>query len=254
MKKLVVLFVIAWSGSFTFGQVNYGEIVGKLYEKKEDNFPAYNATVWVNSAGARILAKVDMNGRFKISAVPPGVYELNAVYMDDSLKQHVVAHVKADGIYNVGELYIYDEVQKLETVEIRGALKEPLIDFGDVGVRRISAEDIAISPLRNDPKALIASRNSDIKMDDDGQLFIRGSRGGDLVYFIDGVKMGDVQPIPSAAIGGMTIYTSAIPAKYGDTTGGVIIMETKSYFDLLRMRRIQQRKAERAKESKKKSN
>jgi hypothetical protein len=30
------------------------------------------------------------------------------------------------------------------------------------------------------------------------------------------------------------VYSGAIPAKYGDTTGGVVVMETLSYFDLLR--------------------
>jgi outer membrane receptor protein involved in Fe transport len=30
------------------------------------------------------------------------------------------------------------------------------------------------------------------------------------------------------------VYSGAIPAKYGDTNGGVIVVETRSYFDLLR--------------------
>jgi len=30
----------------------------------------------------------------------------------------------------------------------------------------------------------------------------------------------------------MEAYTGGIPAKYGDTTGGVVILETLSYFDL----------------------
>jgi outer membrane receptor protein involved in Fe transport len=40
--------------------------------------------------------------------------------------------------------------------------------------------------------------------------------------------------VPGSSIGGVTVYTGGIPAKYGDTTGGVIILETKSYFDLYR--------------------
>jgi TonB-dependent Receptor Plug Domain. len=67
---------------------------------------------------------------------------------------------------------------------------------------------------------------------------IRGARSGNMAYFIDGVKVNGVGKIPGAAIGGLTVYTSAIPAKYGDTSGGVIIMETKSYADLYRRWKI----------------
>lgn len=38
--------------------------------------------------------------------------------------------------------------------------------------------------------------------------------------------------IPGLAIGAMKVYTGGVPAKYGDVNGGVIVVETKSYFDL----------------------
>jgi outer membrane receptor protein involved in Fe transport len=38
--------------------------------------------------------------------------------------------------------------------------------------------------------------------------------------------------IPSSAIGSISVYTGGLPAKYGDTTGGVVVIETKSYMDL----------------------
>lgn len=243
-----VIFSIA-----SFAQGSFGEIVGKVFEKSDSENPAYDATIWVEYSGAKIRTKVDMDGRFRISAVPIGKHKLHATYLGDSLKETILANVKADGITNVGRINILEGLVDLEGVTIRGT-KEPLIDFGDVGIRRISAEDIMLSPVRNSPKDLIISRNSDIKMDADGELMIRGARAGDMTYFIDGVKMNDVKAIPSVAIGGMTVYSSAIPAKYGDTTGGVIMMETKSYHDLWRARKIMNEKAERAKENKKEKN
>jgi hypothetical protein len=32
----------------------------------------------------------------------------------------------------------------------------------------------------------------------------------------------------------MMVYTGGLPAKYGDTMGGAVVVETKSYFELLR--------------------
>jgi hypothetical protein len=39
--------------------------------------------------------------------------------------------------------------------------------------------------------------------------------------------------IPGRAIGSIIAYSGGIPAKYGDFTGGVVVIETKSYFDWL---------------------
>ena len=38
--------------------------------------------------------------------------------------------------------------------------------------------------------------------------------------------------IPGQAIGSIKVYTSGVPASYGDVSGGIIVMETKSYFYL----------------------
>jgi outer membrane receptor protein involved in Fe transport len=52
------------------------------------------------------------------------------------------------------------------------------------------------------------------------------------------MKVADeMSGIPSLAIGSLEIYTGGIPAKYGDVTGGVIMMTTKGYFDILNERR-----------------
>ena len=83
-------------------------------------------------------------------------------------------------------------------------------------------------------KTLATSMSSEIKVDDDGQLMFRGARKGDMIYMVDGIKANDVVNIPSSAIGNMMVYTGALPAKYGDTLGGVVVVETKSYFDLYR--------------------
>jgi hypothetical protein len=42
---------------------------------------------------------------------------------------------------------------------------------------------------------------------------------------------GDIG-IPGQAIGSLKVYTGGVPARYGDLSGGVIVVETKSYFDL----------------------
>lgn len=241
MKKLMSLVcfisILSWGAQ---AQNTMGEIMGKVFERSETELPAIGATVWVTRSGAKIAAKVDVDGRFRISAVPAGTYQLEAVYLGDTLQEAIPIVVQADGISNVGRINILEKVTEVETFTVSHDTQGPLIDFGDVGIKRISSEDIMLSPVRNDPGQLIVSRNSDIKMSQNGELIIRGARPGDMTYFIDGVKTEGIKAIPSVAIGGMTVYSSAIPAKYGDTTGGVIILESKSYHDLVRAKKIAQ--------------
>lgn len=241
MRNLWSIIVLMSMFSFNLqAQNSLGEIMGKVFEKSDTEEPAFGATVWVTHSGAKIAATVDIEGRFRISAVPTGTYKIEAVYLGDSLQETIQVTVNSDGITNVRRINILENVTEMEVFTVIGSTDGPLINFGDVGIKRISAVDIALSPVRNDPAQLIVSRNSDIKRTAEGELVIRGARPGDMTYFVDGIKTDGVKAIPSVAIGGMTVYSSAIPAKYGDTTGGVIILESKSYHDLVRAKKIAQ--------------
>ena len=76
--------------------------------------------------------------------------------------------------------------------------------------------------------------SSEVRKTEDGELVFRGARKGDMIYLIDGVKTRDAGSLPGVSIGRMQVYTGGLPAKYGDTLGGVVVIESKSYFDLYR--------------------
>jgi hypothetical protein len=238
IMKTILTTILLLSTGLLFAQGNFGAIQGKMFEKSDGEQPAAYAKIWVQHGSSKFGAQVDLDGRFKINAIPVGQYQLKASYMGDTLSEIIFAEVKTDGIANVGRINILEDIQMEGEITVRGLADGPLLDFGDVGQSRISSLDIMKSPVRNSPKDLIVSRNSDIKLDDDGNMMIRGARANNLAYFIDGVKTGEIQTFPSVAIASITVYSSAIPAKYGDTTGGVIIMETKSYYDLWRAWKI----------------
>lgn len=239
MKTLIQLIAVVLLTNFTLAQGAVGDIQGQIFEDPETEKPATFAKVWVERGASIFGTDTDEEGRFKINSIPTGIYVLNITYNTDSLSQTIIAKVVADGIEHLGRINFYEEVTELDGVDKIGYYKDPLISH-DFGQERINSLDIAQSAVKTDVKALIMSRNSDIKMDANGQMMIRGSRGNDLVHYIDGVKTGKVQTIPSSAINAITVYTSAIPAKYGDMTGGVIIMETKSYYDLWRAWKIRE--------------
>src|SRR5690606_25836817 len=104
--------------------------------------------------------------------------------------------------------------------------------------------DLQHSPNLQDPAKLIQSFSPEIKMSEDGkQLYFRGARNDATTFYIDGVRTQGLKAIPGTAIGSMTVYTGGVPAKYGDTTGGVVVTETKSYSQLYnRWKAMQSRK------------
>lgn len=238
MKTTIKLIAALFFVNFAVAQGTVGDIQGQIFENPDQDVPAMFAKVWVERGGSHFGAITDEEGRFKISSIPTGMYVLKVRYSTDSLAQTILANVVADGLEHLGRINFYEKVNELEVFNKIG-YTDPLISH-DFGQNRISSLDIAQSAVKTDVKALILSKNSDIKMDADGKMMIRGSRGNDLIHYIDGIKTNEVQTIPSSAIGAITVYSSAIPAKYGDTTGGVIIMETKSYYDLWRAWKIQQ--------------
>jgi hypothetical protein len=236
MKKLITIVVLSWAGVL-MGQVNHGEVIGKVFDS-DGKSPAIGARIWVNTGTSILGAVADLDGRYRISAVPVGTYRVNIVYLGDTL---VVTNqiVKPDAYCNVPAVTMQDKM--LTTFEFH--YNDPnviRIDKGNESMIMLTAEDLKSNLNIQSPVDLIANSSSDIMKSDDGELHFRGARKGEMSYLLDGVKMRDISTIPGCSIGAVSIYTGGIPAKYGDTTGGVVVMETKSYFDLWRAWRATQ--------------
>lgn len=236
MKTLIGIMAVMLMVNFGMAQGSFGDIQGQVFKSADSDTPAQFAKVWVDRGSSKFGADTDENGKFTIHSVPTGLYILHVNDFGDTLSEQLAITVRTDGITLLKRVNINDKVTIKEGVDVYAY---NLIDH-DFGQTRINSLDIEKSPLKNNVSKLIESNNSDIMVNDAGEMMIRGGRANDLVYFIDGVKSGKVQNVPSSAIGSVTIYTGAIPAKYGDTTGGVIILETKSYYDIWRAWKIRQ--------------
>lgn len=237
MKKLIITSLMSLP-LLVFGQGALGEVIGTVISKKS-NSPLYNAKVVTVSNGTVYGAKTDPDGRFRISAIPSGKYYFSITYQGDTLS-NILADVSPDGIENIGEIVFESKVLVLKTAQATYDSKQLRLKYGVTPEIKMDYEQIKRSPVKFDQTQMIASMSSEIKVADDGQLMFRGSRKGDMIYMMDGVKMTGIVNVPSASIGSMSVYTGGIPAKYGDTTGGVVVMESLSYFDLYRAWEAQQ--------------
>lgn len=234
MKKLIFSALSLLFLTCAQAQSMNGEIMGKVLDTVE-NEPLYGVKVWVEVGDNKLFGLSNLDGRYRISAVPPGTYTVFLKFKSDTI-QVANQYVKPDGLCVLKDISFANQLIMSET--ILEFTRQPLIEIGNEHMTTLSPEDINLSVNRQDVLALIENMSSDIQRSSSGDLIIRGSRPGDVVYFVDGVKADNLGSFPGSAIGGVTVYTGGIPAKYGDTTGGVVILETKSYFDLYRAWKI----------------
>ena len=232
MKKMVFSLILISSG-WAFGQGAFGEVIGSVVDSKSSE-GLIEAKVWVEDNGKKYQAKTDLDGRFRISAVPAGTYKVNVYYLEDTLKGFPV-DVPMDGFGNAG-IIRFNTANDLKEVNVTAEYQKLKNQINSTPVYTMNYKDIAKSTQKFSITGMITAMTSEVRVNDDGELMFKGARKGDMLYIQDGMKARSMDNLPSCAIGYIMVYTGGVPAKYGDTLGGVVVLETKSYFDLVRER------------------
>lgn len=226
MRTFITLAGMLFIGSAAIAQNTFGDIVGTLTDA-EGKEPVWGATAMTFYGETMYRTQTDPDGRFRLSGIPAGSYAMTFIYDGDTIVTSA-KDVAPNGLTDFGVVKFTRILGEIEVVA------GYVLDKGEAPVTKLTARDIKHRPDKFSVKDMAVSMTSEVRKTDDGDLVFRGARAGDQIYYIDGVKMTQIQNVPSAAIGYMMVYSGAIPAKYGDTNGGVIVVETLSYFDLLR--------------------
>jgi hypothetical protein len=203
-----------------------GTLKGNLVD--EFNQPVPMAHVFYYEGGELRGALTDMDGKFTIKPIISGKYDFFFTCIGfDTLKMENV-RIISDRITMLRNQVL--PMETLDGVDII-AYVNPIIKIDEPSVIEFHAEDIKHIPNRNSLTGMIATITPGVYQASEGDpLQFRGSRKSASVYFIDGVKMTGVEnAIPSTAVGNIRVYAGGIPAMYGDITGGVVVIETKSF-------------------------
>ncbi|MFT6245890.1 MAG: hypothetical protein ACJA0U_000542 [Salibacteraceae bacterium] len=240
MKKLIMVAAVLLSAGQLMAQQALGDVMGIVLDAEKQ--PVYNAHVFIDDGMNRYQVKTNEDGKFKIAAIPAGSYMLNIRQLKDTMP-NIAVNVPMNGFDNLGEITFNGGYQLIKGAVVTADLDRVRLINGNLPVAELTAEEIGRSPVKFDIKKMIISMSSDVRQTEDGELVFRGARKGDMIYIIDGVKTRNAGSVPSVSIGRMQLYTGGLPAKYGDTLGGVVVMESKSYFDLYRAWQSEQLKA-----------
>lgn len=211
----------------------YGEIHGKVFNENGETLPGVN--IQVISDESNKWAVTDLDGKFKLKPLQPGKYAILCSAMTYVSVEVADIVVSPDKITFIKDIDLNPDTEKLGVAE-KIVFEVPLISPDNTGMQTITAEEIVNQPEVKNIGAFVAKTTPGVTANAEGtELYFRGSRAGASLYFVDGVKiMGRTPRIPQSGIGSINVYTGGVPAKYGDVTGGVIVIETKNYFDLYR--------------------
>lgn len=202
-----------------------GEITGVVKDIKGN--PVANIQVIAMNKGNQKVTISNLGGVYFLQGLSAGSYTVIAVGfgVNDTV---VDVEVYSDGTREVN-LRIFD--QQMSTVQVSGGARRsliPLIDPFNPGVIHvITQNDMQNAGIRKVADATVQMPKTFVS--DNGEISIVGSRPSATRIMIDGVY--SQVSVPARAIRYIKVLGGGIPAKYGDSSGGIILMETRSYFD-----------------------
>lgn len=236
IKNLTLAFTVILFTCFSLQAQNYGSISGYVYTQ-DDSLPLPGAHVYINTGQKRFGAVTEPNGKFNIKPIDPGTYTLFVSYVGRDTIQISGLVVDPNLNTDLGKKYLTN--QSLPTFEF--VYHRDLIDKDGGTVLKYKAKEMDIMPQKGDIKATLKAISSDFYVSErDQKVYFRGSRDGASAFYIDGMRVENVK-LPGMGVGSMQVFAGGVPAMYGDFTGGVIVIETKSYSDVMEANKARDR-------------
>lgn len=242
MSNVLRMFsMIVLCGLFGFNAMagSTGEIRGMIKDSQGSGVPG--AGIKVTAGGLFVSsASTDINGIYSVKNLEPGKYDLEVVSL--GLVTHHIT-----GISVSANKTAYQDVVMTDTSNVMGEVKitavkaeKPIIDKEFSSIKTLDIDQIQnIAGATGDVNGMVTAIAPDVQQTNDGKgLYMRGARANATAMMIDGMRVIGSADIPSTSIGGLMVLTGGVPAEYGDFTGGLVVITTKSYTQGIREKRV----------------
>lgn len=230
MKKFITLFVILLCATWIArGQ---GTIRGTVYlnvpdeQGESQKQPLMFATVYITYGGEKIYAQTNQHGDYVLRPVQPGTYTVTI--LSSQIDTIFVPGVTVSGS---SVSYVPDIVSNGKMLELVVINPNETLRTGTPAKSELKPEEIEKLP-NNSINHMVELLGGTYVSDNGRQISFRGARIGDALYIIDGVRQRSTDvSLPNGSIATLNAWHGGVPAEFGDFTGGVVVIETKSYFD-----------------------
>mgnify|MGYP002630349711 CR=1 FL=1 len=224
MKRALIILVTMMP-LFLFAQ-EFGKVSGKVVAEGSGQALA-GASIVIE--GSSFGSAADEHGSYTILGVPVGTYVIRADYIG-------YQSIKVSNVTVSANLTTTTDFS-LKVSAIRGDVVEiidekPLINQNSTNTTRIiGSETIKNLPLRG-VEAVIALQTGTVS--DDDNIYVRGSRAGDVAYYVDGVYMNNswdlmnTSNVSNNAMEEVQFQSGGFSAEYGNVNGGVVNTTTRT--------------------------
>ncbi len=223
---LLCLFLLI-SGSLYAGIT--GKIAGRVIDKSTGE-PLVGASVII--LGTQLGASTDIDGSYFIINVPVGTYTVEASMIGYNPMRVENVKVSADMTTYI-DFKLEPTTIKMKEVVVKA--ERPIIQK-DVtsSMKRIEARTLRETPI-SDYEDVVALQAGAVETSHglSGGLHIRGGRGGEVVYVVDGINANDPATglsgvfVDKNAIAEMLVITGGFSAEYGKAMSGIVNIVTK---------------------------
>ena len=214
LSTAVLLLLLALPG------VALAQSTGTLTGTVVDNSGETLIGAAVRVDGTTLGAATDVNGQYRIIGVPIGTFDITASYIGYETQTQTGVSITAS-VNRVVDFTLGADDNVIDEVFV--TYERPIIERGSTAPRAISGEDIQNLPVRN--VTSVTALQSGVVESSQG-LNIRGGRGGEVAYYVDGVRVSGSLAVNQAAIAEQEMLIGTIPARYGDVQSGVVSITT----------------------------
>ncbi len=227
MKQLLLLFsVVVFSVSSTLFAGTTGKLTGKVTDKETgEPLPFVNITI----EGTMLGAATDLNGKYVILNIPPGVYNVKAQYI--GYQSVLVEKVRISV-----DLTTRQDFQLAPTTVKLG---EVVVTSGKELIRKdVTATEarVTASQIKNLPVAELSDvlqLQAGVTRGAGGEFHIRGGRSSEIAYWVNGISITDAYDnsqgieIDNSSVQELQVISGTFNAEYGQAMSGIVNTVTK---------------------------
>ncbi len=246
MKKIKLMALMVLISTFATAQQMDGELRGVLRNELKEIVSF--ATIKIMQDNRFVGGtQSDINGNYNYKPLVPGSYEVIVREMSHKTKQITgVKVVPGDATKlnillssnTLTEVIVLGKIEKEDYT--RSGCEQNIFSFESWDKEELNQNGAYV---HGDLMSAIPAMVSDVVETGDGEMHFRGGRSDANGYYVDGIRVLDLNMMPSQAVENITVFTGGVPAMYGDVTSGVVLVTTKGYFSGIREKNIRNRKA-----------
>jgi outer membrane receptor protein involved in Fe transport len=201
-----------------------GKLAG-LIKDAETNEPLLGVNVIVE--GTPLGAATDINGRYNILNIPPGIYSVRAqmIGYTPSVTKNVLVKIDLTTTINLSLSSTVIGLDEVTVVAERDIIQPDMTS----SLAAVGAEEIENLPIQEVTQILDLQAGV---VKSEGEFHVRGGREGEISYMIDGVSVttleGDIGvTVESDAVQEMQLISGTFNAEYGNAMSAILNIVTK---------------------------